>query len=125
VLKSFKRPDEARILAKALREAAAHDDALKIIDIGLGVAGSEDEREASSAVPLACRLREYAGGIGRTKVALKAALVAFEHSLSLEDFCAIQTWAGVDWDAIRNELLECLASALMPMTGFAYTTRKA
>jgi hypothetical protein len=31
-LKSFKRPDEALVLAKALRESAAHDDALKIPD---------------------------------------------------------------------------------------------
>lgn len=30
-LKSFKRPDKALVLAKALREAAAHDDALKIL----------------------------------------------------------------------------------------------
>jgi uncharacterized Zn finger protein len=111
-LKSFRRPDEAHVLAKALREAAAHDDALKIANAGLGLAGDdEDEIESSSAVPLACWLRDYAGGIGRAAVALKAALVAFEHSLSLEDFRAIQTWAGTDWDAIRKDLLERLASA--------------
>jgi uncharacterized Zn finger protein len=111
-LKSFKRPDEALVLAKALREAAAHDDALKIAETGLGLAGDdEDEIGSSSAVPLACWLRDYAGGIGRTAVALKAALVAFKHSLSLEDFRAIQTWSGVDWVVIRKDLLELLASA--------------
>jgi len=42
---------------------------------------------------------------------MQAARAAFEHSLSLEDFRAIQTWAGVDWDAIRKDLLERLAGA--------------
>ncbi len=111
-VKSFKRPDEALVFAKALREAAAHDDALKIADAGLGLAGDdENELEGSSVVPLACWLRDYAGGIGRTAVALKAARVAFEYSLSLENFRAVQTWAGVDWDPIRKGLLERLASA--------------
>ena len=67
--------------------------------------------EGSSVVPLACWLRDYAGGIGRTAVALKAARVAFGYSLSLENFRAVETWAGTDWDAIRKGLLEQLASA--------------
>jgi uncharacterized Zn finger protein len=112
-VKSFKRPDEALVLAKALREAAAHDDALKIADAGLGLAGDdENEMEGSSVVPLACWLRDYAGGIGRTAFALKAARVAFEHSLSLEAFRAVQTWAGANWHAIRKDLLAHLARAL-------------
>ncbi|MGA8314455.1 MAG: hypothetical protein WB768_01205, partial [Bradyrhizobium sp.] len=112
-VKSFKRPDEALVLAKALREAAAHDDALKIADAGLGLAGDdENEMEGSSVVPLACWLRDYAGGIGGTAVALKAARVAFEHSLSLEAFRAVQTWAGANWHAIRKDLLAHLARAL-------------
>ncbi len=89
-VKSFKKPDEVLVLAKALCEAAAHDDALKIADAGLGLAGDdENEMEGSSVVSLACWLRDYAGGIGRTAVALKAARVAFEHSLSLEAFRAV------------------------------------
>jgi hypothetical protein len=60
-VKAFTRPDEALVLAKALREAAAHDDALKIADAGLGLAGDdENEMEGSSVVPLACWLRDYA-----------------------------------------------------------------
>jgi uncharacterized Zn finger protein len=111
-LRSFKRPDEAQVLAKALREAGAHDDALKISDIGLGLEGNDEyEIAGSSIIPLACWLRDYAGGIGRTAVALKAARVAFKHSLSLQDFRAVRTWAGVEWDQIRKELLAHLASA--------------
>jgi hypothetical protein len=58
---------------------------------------------------LAARLRS---GIGRTAVALKAARVAFEHSLSLEAFRAVQAWAGANWHAIRKDLLAHLARAL-------------
>jgi uncharacterized Zn finger protein len=109
-LKSFKQPDDALALAKLLRESGAHDDALKIADMGLGLAPDDDDT-AGSVVPLAHWLRDYAGGIGKTALALKAARSAFEHSLSLEDFRAVQTWAGADWDAIRKELLAHLARA--------------
>ena len=72
-LKSFKRPDQALALAKVLCEAAAHDDALKIADAGLGLASDGEEDMASPVVPLAHWLRDYAGGMGKTAVALKAA----------------------------------------------------
>jgi uncharacterized Zn finger protein len=110
-LKSFKTPDEALALAKALSEAAAHDDALKIAEAGLGLAGDDAHEGAGSVVPLAHWLRDYAGGIGKSAVALKAAKAAFDHSLSLEDFCAVRTWAGDAWDAIRADLLAHLARA--------------
>jgi hypothetical protein len=108
-LKSFKKPDEAMALAQALREAAAHDDALKIADAGLGLAGDDAHEMDGLVVPLAHWLRDYAGGIGRTAIALTAARTAFEHSLSLEDFSAVQMWAGDGWDAIRKDLLAHLA----------------
>jgi len=44
-----------------LREAAAHDDALKIADAGLGLAAEDDL--AGSVVPLAHWLRDYLGGM--------------------------------------------------------------
>jgi hypothetical protein len=44
-----------------LREAAAHDDALKIADAGLGLAAEDDL--AGSVVPLAHWLRDYVGGM--------------------------------------------------------------
>jgi uncharacterized Zn finger protein len=110
-LKTVKKPDEAMALARALREAAAHDDALKIADAGLALAGDDEEDTDGSVVPLAHWLRDYAGGMGQTAVALKAARAAFEHSLSLEDFRAVQLWAGDGWETIRTDLLAHLAHA--------------
>jgi uncharacterized Zn finger protein len=110
-LKSFKKPDEALALATALREAAAHDDALKIAEAGLRLAGDDDNETHGSVVPLTHWLREYAGGMGKAELALKAARAAFDHSLSLEDFGAVKMWAGDAWDAIREDLLAHLARA--------------
>ena len=110
-LKSFKKPDEALALAKALREAAAHDDALKIADAGLGLVSKDTPEMHGSVVALAHWLRDYAGGMGTTAVALKAARAAFQRSVSLEDFRAVEIWAGADWDAIRKDLLAHLARA--------------
>jgi hypothetical protein len=39
-LESFEKPDEALALAKALRDAGAHENALKIADMGLALAGA-------------------------------------------------------------------------------------
>jgi uncharacterized Zn finger protein len=110
-LKSFKKPAEALALATALREAAVHDDALKIAEAGLGLAGDDDDETGGSVIPLAHWLRDYAGGIGKSSLALKAARAAFDHSLSLEDFGAVKVWAGDAWDAIREDLLAHLARA--------------
>jgi uncharacterized Zn finger protein len=110
-LESFKKPDEALALANALREAGAHEDALKIADMGLVIASDDENGTHGSIVSLAHWLRDYAGGMGRTAAALKAARAAFERSLSLEDFRAVQTWAGADWEAIRKDLLAQLACA--------------
>ena len=109
--KSFETPDEALALATALREAAAHDDALTIGEAGLGLAGHDDDEAGGAVIPLAHWLRDYAGGIGKPALALKAARTAFEHSLSLEDFGAVKPWAGDAWDAIRKDLLAHLARA--------------
>jgi uncharacterized Zn finger protein len=110
-LKSFKKPNEALALAAALREVAAHDDALKIAETGLGLAGDDDDETNGSVIPLAHWLRDYAGGIGKAAPALMAARAAFDHSLSLEDFDAVKVWAGEAWDAIRKDLLAHLARA--------------
>lgn len=88
-LKSFKQPTQALALARVLRESMAYDDALKIADAGLRLAADDEDDIAVSVVPLAHWLRDYAGRVGETTVALKAARAAFEHSLSLENFCAV------------------------------------
>jgi uncharacterized Zn finger protein len=110
-LRSFKKPNEALALATTLREVAAHDDALKIAETGLAFAGDDDDETNGSVIPLAHWLRDYAGGIGKSALALKAARAAFDHSLSLEDFDAVKIWAGEAWDAIRKDLLAHLARA--------------
>jgi uncharacterized Zn finger protein len=110
-LKSFKKPHEALALAAALRKAAAHDDALKIADAGLGLACDDDDETDGSVIPLAHWLRDYAGGIGKSALALKAARAAFDHSLSLDDFGTVKALAGDAWDAIREDLLTHLTHA--------------
>jgi hypothetical protein len=123
-LKSFKKPDEALALAKALRDAAAHDDALKIAEAGLELADDADDEMDGSVIPLAHWLRDYAGGIGKSALALKAARAAFSHSQSLEDFGAVKVWAGDAWGAIREDLLAHLARAPHAYTGLASTCPK-
>jgi uncharacterized Zn finger protein len=82
-----------------------------IAEAGLGLAGDVDNEMDGSVIPLAHWLRDYAGGIGKSALALKAARAAFDHSLSLEDFGAVKVWAGHTWDAIRKDLLAHLARA--------------
>ncbi|WP_022719550.1 hypothetical protein, partial [Rhodopseudomonas sp. B29] len=126
-LKSFKRPDEALTLATLLRETAAHEEALEVAEAGLDLAGHDGvattdmesiedfiEMKSPSLVALARWLRDYAGQLGKPVTALKASLAAFQQSQSLDDFRAVQTWAGADWKHIRAELLNQLASAPHP-----------
>lgn len=110
-LKSFSKPEEAMALASALRDATAHDDALQIAEAGLGLAANDDGETDGSLITLAHWLRDYAGGIGKPALALKAVRTAFAHSLSLEDFSAVKLWAGDAWDALRKDLLAHLARA--------------
>jgi uncharacterized Zn finger protein len=110
-LKSFKGCGEALQLATVLRNAAAHDDALKIAEAGLRLAGDEESAPEPSAALLARWLRDYAGAMGKTDLALKAARKTFEASLSLEDFRAAQALAGERWSAIRTDLLAHLDRA--------------
>src|SRR5262249_30598178 len=87
------------------------DGGVKVAEAGVGLAGDEDDEMDGSAIPLAHWLRDYAGGVGKSALALKAAKAAFDHSLSLEDFDAVKQWTGDAWDGIRNNLLAHLASA--------------
>lgn len=108
----LKTSDDALSLAVALREAGAHEGALQIAEtgLGLGIAGQSGWPDRSNS-PLAHWLRDYAGGIGRLNLALTAACTAFECTLSMEDYRAVQLWAGERWPEIRPRLLETLADA--------------
>ena len=110
-LTAFKSPGEALSLATALREAGAHEEALKIAESGITLDTNEKSEWHKPVTPLAHWLRDYAGGAGRTDLALKAARVAFECTLSMEDYRAAQNWAGDDWAEVRTVLLTTLARA--------------
>lgn len=109
-LKSFKNPDESLELAKALLDAGQNDDALKVAEAGLRLASERDRDTLHSVVPLAHWLRENAGALRKPDLALKAALAAFEGSLSFDDFNAVKSWAGNQWDKLRSDVLATLAS---------------
>lgn len=121
-MRCFKAPSEAHALAKALREAEEDARALAIGEAGLALEGNEsgaqepDPFHVSSIGPqglvgLAHWLRDYAGALGKTKLALRAAVVAFEQTHSIEDFRAAETWAGRRWGKVRKDLLENLTAA--------------
>jgi uncharacterized Zn finger protein len=110
-LKSFKKPDESLELAKALRDADQNDHALKVAEAGLRLAADSEREPDRSVVPLAHWLREYAGTMRQPDLALKAAVAAFEGSLSFDDFSAVKSWAGNQWDKMRGDVLALLARA--------------
>lgn len=110
-LAAFKLPDDALSLAKALREAGAHTEALKVAEAGLDLDTGEKSEWHRPVSPLAHWLRDYAGGAGRTDLALRAACRAFDCTLSAEDYRATQNWAGDGWAEVRTALLEMLGRA--------------
>jgi uncharacterized Zn finger protein len=107
-LKSFKEPDEALELCKALRDA---DDAVTVAEAWLRLSGDRDDDTQDSVVPLAHWLREFAGASRKPDLALKAAVAAFQGSLSFEDFSAVKSWAGSGWLELREQILVTLRRA--------------
>jgi uncharacterized Zn finger protein len=123
----FKAPSMAHDLAKVLREAGADAKALELGEAGLALRAdlpgtlqlspfrTRDARPHGLA-SLAHWLRDYAGAMGKIKLALKAAAVAFEETHSLEDFRSAESWAktsgsGKSWPKIRQSLLANLGNA--------------
>jgi hypothetical protein len=142
-LKSFKRPDESLALATTLREAEAHDEALKIAEAGLALAGDDeddfddfidinepddfdgiDDMEGSAGV-LARWLRDYAAGLGRQALALKAAVAAFHQSLSLQDFRTVESCAGADCRRTEQTCSSVWRARLTALTGSTSISPKA
>lgn len=110
-LTAFKSPGDSLFLATALREAGAHEEALKIAKAGLNLDTGEKSDWHRPVTPLAHWLRDYAGGAGHAELALRASRIAFECTLSIEDYRAAQNWAGDDWPEVRTALLTTLAQA--------------
>jgi uncharacterized Zn finger protein len=96
-------PLESLGVAQALHERGSLECALTVAELGLGLEGSKAE--------LAKWLRDLATGLGRSDLALTAALVAFREQRSLTDYLQVQGLAGAAWPELRAELLDLLRSA--------------
>jgi uncharacterized Zn finger protein len=97
-------PDEALAVAGALREQGELEEALRIGEHGLSL----DGRKGS----LALWLRDLAGGMGRTGLALKAAAVAFRADPDLASYRRVRELAGEHWPEHRTELLDYLRRSM-------------
>jgi uncharacterized Zn finger protein len=89
--------EEALALAKALREREALQAALQIAEHGLTLEGVK--------VPLATWMADLALGMGETRRALEAALIAFRGAPELAAYQRVQELAGARWPELRTELL--------------------
>jgi uncharacterized Zn finger protein len=89
--------EEALALAKALREREALQAALQIAEHGLTLEGVR--------VPLATWMADLALGMGETRRALEAALIAFRGDPELAAYQRVQELAGKSWPELRTELL--------------------
>jgi uncharacterized Zn finger protein len=112
---TFTEPGESLELAKMLKEAGQDEEALAIAAEGLRF-GPDDPDETGwwpsrSVALLAHWLRDHAGLMGRRDLALTAARSAFEETLSLQDYRAVETWAGGSWKEMRTDLLAGLTAA--------------
>jgi uncharacterized Zn finger protein len=110
-LAAFRSPNDALALAKELQQAGSHDEALKIAEAGLHLEGEERGDWHRPVSALAHWLRDYAGGLGRASLALEASSIAFDCTLSLQDYVAAKNWTGAKWPDLRTKLLERLAQA--------------
>ena len=94
-------PDDALIVAKALREANQPTRAIEVGRYGLKLNGTRN-------APLAEWLRDVASAHGDDETAREAAIAAFKADPSVATYRATREVAGDDWSAIRDELLEHL-----------------
>jgi uncharacterized Zn finger protein len=95
-------PDDALMLARALRNHDRPQAALEIAQHGVTLDGS-------GKAELAEWLRDRASSMDDHDIALEAAAVAFEAAPTLAAYQATEELAVEDWPAVREELLETLA----------------
>jgi uncharacterized Zn finger protein len=102
-LEQLTQARDALVLAQALLEHGAAQDALQIAEHGLTLAGE--------SWTVARWLRETAAAAGDADRATRAALVALQESHALDDYQALQTVAGDRWPTLRDEVLAELRRA--------------
>ncbi|GLS32055.1 Uncharacterized conserved protein, contains Zn finger domain [Mesorhizobium albiziae] len=107
--KRFRSAEEVLQLSRLLKGTGQIDAALEFAERGLALQG--DDGRSYEAIALARWLRDTAVLLGRRAPALVAARLAFERSLSLEDFEAAAQLAGSEWGELRSQLLGILAAA--------------
>jgi len=100
-LEHLTTPEETLTLATALRERGDLENALRVAGRGLDL-------EGQGKAELAVWLRDLAADMGRTDVALTAALTAFRATLDLASYLRVQEIAGAAWPEYRPALLERL-----------------
>jgi uncharacterized Zn finger protein len=89
---------EALALANALSEHGEREHSLTLAEHGLSLEGSK--------APLAKWLREQAEVMGKADLALRAAEIAYQAEISLENYLRIAAIAGEQWMERRTALLE-------------------
>ena len=100
-LEHLTTPEQTLTLATALRERGDLENALRVAARGLDL-------EGQGKAALAVWLRDLAAGMGRTDVALTAALAAFRATLDLASYLRAQEIAGAAWPEYRPALLDRL-----------------
>jgi len=103
-LQYLRGPDQFLGLAVALQEVGELAEALRVAEHGLTLDGSKER--------LATWLCDLALGVGRSELALRAAVVAFRAVPSLDVYLRVQELAGERWSAFREELLTHLRQAI-------------
>lgn len=88
------------VLALALRDAGALEDAVRVAEHGLSLDGRKAE--------LATWLRDVAAGLGNADLALRAALVAFHEVPSLAAYQRTRELSGDEWPVRKAALLDYL-----------------
>ena len=89
---------EALALANALVEHGEREHSLTIAEHGLSLEGQK--------APLAKWLREQAGKMGKPDLALRAAEIAYQEEISLENYLRAAAIAGEQWTDRRTVLLD-------------------
>lgn len=101
-LKSLTTPQEAFALAKTLREQGKVSEALSIAEHGLNLKKDRD----MAIGQLAIWTSDLAEGLGNNEKALKARIIAFDTSPTLEDYIKAKELAKpTEWTKLRKTLL--------------------